>query len=114
MMVLQVHLNVLLLCVSGTGEVTLHEEAMFKAAGRSVYGLYMMRSGLLAACGGGFSTYWAAMYNVSGQQQARLQLPEGCKPRGMMELGSHLLLTDNNNKCLQVWQPLQEAQSENK
>ena len=100
----------LLLCVCYTGEVRLHEEARFKAAGRDVEGLYMMRGGHLAACGGR-GTYWAAMYDRYGQIQARLQLPEGCVPWGTVELGSHLLLTDINNNCIQVWQPLQHASS---
>ena len=83
----------------------LHEERRFKTAGR-VNGLTMMGGDVLVVCGSD-RTNWAVVYDRAGRQQAKLQLPRGCQPRGVVQLGSHLLMTDEYNKCLQVGQPLQ-------
>ena len=91
-----------------TGEVRLHQEARFQTQG-SVYGLHMMRGGLLSACGGDSRASWAAVFDQSGQTQANLQLPRGCRPLGMYELNNHMVLTDGVNNCLQVCQPLHHA-----
>ena len=99
-------------CVCCTGEVKLHEEAtnQFKAAG-SVTGLTMAAGDVLVACGTRsiYPTSWATVYDMAGQQKAELHIPHGCTPFDVVELGSHLLLTDLGNKCLQVLQPLQHA-----
>ena len=84
-------------CACCTGEVRLHQEARFRAKG-FVRGLCMARDRYLVA----FGTKWAAVFDRSGQQQARLQLPTGCKLRGVIKLGSHLVLTDMKHNSLQV------------